>query len=154
MINKVIDLEIFMEIYIASYFCATDIKMSEFKKLMFWDTQMGLGKKVSLVNYIIENYDKDALLMWPDISRDLLEIVEYRNRLAHRVLDISRVSINKAKESNSIIVKHLKNEDPIEITSEKIEYLISKAHIYATFFMITSPPWNFRFPDDKRPPRP
>ena len=112
------NLELIVEQFIATYFCPDDMKRIQNLIRLFFKENTGLTRKIEMVKYIAENEITGLLKTWPDIISDLFKIVECRNNLAHRYLDVSLQSVNDGNASNSIILQNLKKSIPPIVYSE------------------------------------
>src|SRR4051812_27050677 len=93
LIGFAINLEIAMDEYIAKYFCPADPANDEFKKLFFYDKNMGWGRKMEIFDQIATNHDTKLLNDYPQIMKDIRGIIVARNELAHQFLDFSQDAI-------------------------------------------------------------
>ncbi len=134
-IGATINLELVIEQFIALYFCSNDIKKTkEFIKLIFKENT-GFGRKIELLEYILSNEDKELLIVHPNVLRNIKTIVEYRNNLAHRYLDTTRNSIDRAKPNNSIILMNLKTSKETSYTSDEIKEILELTYYCTNILM-------------------
>ena len=146
-INAAINLELVIDQYIANHFTLDTTKNKELKDLLIWETRMGLTRKSIILRHIITTHDTDLLKAQPTLLDDLQKIIECRNKLAHRYLDITRPSINKKNTDNKITFNQNKPL-PIEYTIDQIKEITDKANKCTAALMYWHPYkiWETAFP--------
>ncbi len=94
-IHEACYLEKMIDTYIAMYFCEENpLKISDMQLLILGDNRMNFESKRQIFDFISKNYDQNWYYQYKNISKDLQDIIEHRNVLAHCLLDTSEDSKN------------------------------------------------------------
>lgn len=84
LLEKTIDLEL------ASYFASTDKKKSaELFALIFAGDLIPLGKKIQVLNVLLNKYKADFIVKNPTLIKDMVNLSEDRNIFAHYITNDS-----------------------------------------------------------------
>ena len=100
LINQTIMLERAMDSFLAKYFCNDTAKETELLEIFLSTTHVTFFAKQEVIMIILKKHIPEFVLAYPDVEKDLKEIMEERNIVAHSVLDFSDVNSNN---KNSLI---------------------------------------------------
>ncbi len=129
-ISRTVNLERIIDTMIASYFCHDDTKRDELLKLVLCTERITFESKRQVLKWIFETYDNSIIKAYPTLFKDLQNIGEYRNVLAHNHLDTTQfITDNIARKTKVNKYKNKKIEFEItdEVMNEKTG-IITKCH--------------------------
>jgi hypothetical protein len=123
-INQTIYIERLMDIYVSEYFTEDIVKQHELQELILGDRRMTYGSKYEVFHYLINTYKNDFIKTnFPNLLRDMKEISELRNEIAHLVLDTSPIGL-EFLDKNVIVLIRFRNEGVrIYYNEEKVDYI-------------------------------
>jgi hypothetical protein len=145
-INKAIDLEQVMEAFIAKHYVlgktqeVYDQRTEDFKRMFFWETNMGFGNKMQIVkNIILINHPEFLQLDHiQNFEKDFEDIIKCRNSMAHWQLEISKeyiwsptkkIKVNKLKAGNENVYSEEEINRIAELCRKYTTVLLHWGHI-------------------------
>jgi len=148
LLHEMIGMETGINIYLMEYFCKDVNKQVDFQNLIIGDERMNLGAKVQVVQYLIENYDKEWGLKYISIINDdrkkgriplnvdMVKMIEHRNIFAHRMLDeTDHLLPHVARTDTTIRFLKFKDEvSPLDYEEEKFATIIKCIQNIANHF--------------------
>ena len=133
-ISRTVNLERIIDTVIASYFCHDTVKRDELLFLLLSTERISWENKRQIMQWILEKYAPDLKKQYPDIFKDLQEIGEFRNVLAHNHLDTEGFVQYEAQKT-TVINKYKNKKIVIEITEELFKQKINLLNQYTTVLM-------------------
>lgn len=139
-IDYTISMEQSIEIFITRQFIRAETedeynkKSSDFKRLLLWDTNMGLARKKQITIALIDNYEPEFKLIHPDVDPELQKVIECRNALAHWQLDLGREYRWFGAKNKEMKVNKLNDKNTIIITEPYIKEIVELARKYMNVF--------------------
>jgi hypothetical protein len=141
-INQTIQLERVMDAFIASHFCSDETKRTELMILILCTERITFENKRQVLKWIVENHEKGLIEVHAKLFKNLQEIGEFRNLLAHTYLDIENFVDNV--KSAKIALKKYKNQiDIIKLTEKEINEKIKVIEFYTNVLTYWHNPHNF-----------
>jgi hypothetical protein len=148
-INHAIDLEQVMELFIARHYVlgkteqVYEQRIEDFKRMFFWETNMGFGSKIQIVKNLIILYQPDFLRLYiiQDVIKELDDVIKCRNAMAHWQLDFSKEYRWHGAENKNIKVNKLKPGTANIYSEDEIKRIIELCRKYTTALLY----WN-RYP--------
>ncbi|MGY4537020.1 hypothetical protein ACVW0P_001434 [Mucilaginibacter sp. UYNi724] len=138
LINEVILLEKIIDNWLAKYFCNNEKRKNEFFDLILCHDRLTYSSKVAVFVFIIQSHCKDFLKTYPYLAKDLNEIAEKRNILAHWLLDTSDTGIDKGEIH---FIKAKKVFPSIAFTAADIEKTLTNIEKYKkVIYNLVTPP--------------
>jgi len=128
-LNAVTGLEMSIDLYITHYFTNDDIKSEELMNLII-APRMSFENKVQVLMVLIERYDSSIIEENKSMNRDLINIIEERNIIAHYPLDITPPGLKTYYESGNLTFFKFKNVRTNSIKGEKKEIKLTNSIVY------------------------
>ena len=134
LINQTIMIERAMEQYLVQHFCTESDRQIELLETLLSTTHVSFFAKLEVVIIILERHDPTFLYAYPDVKKELTDIMEQRNIIAHSVLDFSNIMRNNAN-SKIVVTKYRgKKPKPIEYDEKRFNNLIILINKYGAAF--------------------
>ncbi len=133
-IARVVYLERIMDAIIANYFCDNDNKIDEIRMLILSTERITYENKRQVLKWIYEKHQSDIFKSHPKIFKDMQEIGEFRNVLAHNHLDID-VFLKNELDGKTIIHKYKNKKYVVEITEPVFKEWVAKILKYTHALM-------------------
>jgi hypothetical protein len=114
-INEVILLEKIIDNWLAKYFCKNKKRQKEMFELILCHDRLTYSSKVQVFIFLVQNHCKQFQNEHPAFAKDLAEIGEKRNMLAHWLLDSTYDAVAK-KELRFIKAKKMTPSIPFTST--------------------------------------
>ena len=130
-INHTIDLEYYIDLYIAGKFAKTKELREEMCETVM--SKLSLSHKLNMLNDIILKYNPHLYETYPKMAKDLQKIRKVRNDMAHTILNITPTFVaNRGKLKQG--VTKFRNKNPIEFNEKRVMLLAQMINIYVTVF--------------------
>jgi hypothetical protein len=128
-LQRAVELESLIDIYIAEHFTKDEIKIVELISLLL-APRITLDNKAQVFIYLIDKYNPDFKKANPKYANVLKKIIEERNVFAHYPVDFSDEALAAYERDATIIFVKLKNSSEYkDAEGEKIASLAGNKHI-------------------------
>ena|ERR1700744_485748 len=136
-LNEMANLELYINLYIASYFCPNDYdKIHEMQLLILGDSRTTLGGKIEVFHNIAKIHDKqwlDAYKGDKTLVKDLTYVMEQRNIFAHRIIDLDSFTTERPEKTVRFLT--FKNSlDKVDYDERKFENLMILIYNICDYF--------------------
>jgi hypothetical protein len=128
-INETTYIERLIDEYISSHFCKEQVLKEEIIARIFSGTKIGFTAKKELFLDLLKTHNEPFYIENINTINKLAEIVEFRNIVAHRVLDTSKEGLSIFKNEKAIYFRKLDGkqiERRCVFTDEMTDGLINK----------------------------
>ena len=123
-LHRVIELETFIDAYIAQHFASDDTKLEEIFCLML-SPRISLENKKQVFVYLVDKYNPEFKREHKKYSSILTKIIEWRNVFAHYPIDITDEAVKTFEEKKLItFIKHKNSDDNLEKVMTLVNHLI------------------------------
>ncbi|OIR00592.1 hypothetical protein GALL_172820 [mine drainage metagenome] len=102
-LNEISLLEVYFDFYISDYFGINREKSDEFNIIILLGLRVGFSAKKDIIINIMKR--NKTIHNYPDIERDLKDLIFERNVLAHGVLDLTPNSIEYINQGYIVFYK-------------------------------------------------
>ncbi len=104
-VHRAIDVETAIELFISTFFCHDKQRQRDFWGLIATATdRVSFNSKAGILGFILKQYYPEFLVKYPRYLEALNNLIEIRNIVAHRKLDLSDERIEKY-DGNKIYIK-------------------------------------------------
>ena len=142
-INHAINLEQVIEIFIASHYILGKTeelynqRIDDFKRVFFWETNMGFGNKIQIVKNLITLYQPDFFQLehTQNVVQELEDIIKCRNTMAHWQLDFSREYRWNGAQNKNIKVNKIKPGMTSIYSEDEVNRIVEICKKYTTIFL-------------------
>ena len=142
-INHAIDLEQVIELFISRHYIlgkteeTYNQRIDDFKRIFFWETNMGFNNKIQIVKNLITLYQPEFFLLdhVQNFNTELDDIIKCRNAMAHWQLDFSKEYRWNGAKNKNIKVNKLKAGSTNIYTEDEIRRIVELCRKYTTVLL-------------------
>lgn len=142
-INHAIDLEQVIELFIARHYILgkTDEiynqRIEDFKRVFFWETNMGFGNKIQITKNLITLYQPGFIQLehTQNVVQELDDIIKCRNAMAHWQLDFSKEYRWNGAQNKNIKVNKIKPGMESIYSENEVNRIVELCRKYTTIFL-------------------
>lgn len=110
-------LEICMSEYISRYFTKIEEKRNDLMNLFLCEKVSFETKRVAF-EYILKKKNPNILIEYPDMVKDIIELMNHRNIIAHYMLDSSESGISLFNKNELSFIKFSHKNNPNIVVSD------------------------------------
>jgi hypothetical protein len=100
-LQRAIEIETLLDIYISEYFTKEKVKNAELINLLL-APRINFDNKVQIFTYLVDEYAPDFRKAYPKFTTEFKHIIEERNVFAHYPVDFSKESLENY-ETNKVV---------------------------------------------------
>lgn len=142
--QRCVELEMLIDIYIGKYFTNERKKLEELVTLII-APRMTFDSKIQVLKVLIDDNESGFKTKYPNFNKHLKEIIENRNIFAHYPVDLSNYALSHYKKDKTITLLKFKNVkdqitnknkliNRVQFTNKEITVLIDKIYDYINIF--------------------
>ena len=151
-INQVIDLEFYLDRYIAN--CLTDTEDKRDRMCEMVLQGIPLMQKIKIIENLAYEVDHNLIHSMPTVFKDLERIRKVRNTMAHTILHVEDTFVGNRHKLKPGLVKFNKGKrKPIEYNEKSINELSELIRGYIVRFMVWRPFYTYVGAPSTLPPR-
>jgi len=134
-LEKITFLERTFDWYLATYFCNTEEKAGELIHLIISNDRITYESKRQVLLVLINKHEPTFKAQFPKYAKELQEINEFRNILAHYMLDTTPDGVTKFVDTGNLRYMKFKNDISfLEYSDSQYHEILDLVKIYIEGF--------------------